>query len=153
MSSIWFCHVTLCMSSISFSFSPYDIFLSMTGLSPFFNFLNSSTFKFINFKNERFSLFNASFYAITPIIYIFQFHKILKGQERERINVNKSMKLALVLGAYDLNLSTTLTKLDIVVLQLHLRFLKSMLREDIKPLYVLFVFIYIFGKYIIIVSD
>ena len=24
------------------------------------------------------------FYAITPIIYIFQFHKILKGRERER---------------------------------------------------------------------
>ena len=60
------------------------------------------------------------FYAITPIIYIFQFHKILKGRERERererVNVKKSVKLALVLGAYDLNLSTTLTKLDTVVL-------------------------------------
>ena len=56
------------------------------------------------------------FYAITPIIYIFQFHKILKGRERERVNVKKSVKLALVFGAYDLNLSTTLTKLDTVVL-------------------------------------
>ena len=56
------------------------------------------------------------FYAITPIIYIFQFHKILKGRERERVNVKKSVKLALVLGAYDLNHSTTLTKLDTVVL-------------------------------------
>ena len=37
------------------------------------------------------------------------------GRERERVNVNKSMKLALILGAYDLNFSTTLSKLDTTV--------------------------------------
>ena len=62
------------------------------------------------------------------------------------------MKLALVLGAYDLNFSTTLSKLDIV-LQWHLGFLKGMFREDIEPLYVLFVFIYISGKCLIFVRD
>ena len=63
----------------------------------------------------------------------------------EKISVKKSMKLALVLSTYDLNLSTTLSMLDIV-LQQHLGFLKGMFREDKEPLYGLFVFIYIFEK-------
>ena len=33
-------------------------------------------------------------------------------RQRERISAKKNMKLDLVLGAYDLNLSTTLPKLD-----------------------------------------
>ena len=56
--------------------------------------------------------------------YIFQFHKISKSQKKsrtgeierqtksEKISVKKSMKLALVSGAYDLNFLTTLSKLD-----------------------------------------
>ena len=56
--------------------------------------------------------------------YIFQFHKISKSQKKsrigeierqtksEKISVKKSMKLALVAGAYDLNFLTTLSKLD-----------------------------------------
>ena len=53
--------------------------------------------------------------------YIFQYHKISKGQkksrtgeiERQRVRlVSKRVKLALVLGAYDLNFLTTLSKLD-----------------------------------------
>ena len=39
------------------------------------------------------------------------------------------------------------------ILQQHLGFLKGMFREDIEPLWVLFEFIYIFGKCLIIVSD
>ena len=62
------------------------------------------------------------------------------------------MKLVLVLGVYDLNLSTTLSKLD-TMFQWHLGFLKGMFRDDIKLLLLLFVFIYIFGKYLIFVSD
>ena len=62
------------------------------------------------------------------------------------------MKLALVLSAYDLNLSTTLSKLN-TMLQRHLGILKSMFREGIEPLYVLFSFSYIFGKCLIFVSD
>ena len=124
------------------------------GSTPFFNFLNSSIFNFVNLKNERFSPFNVSFLCYnTYYLYIPVSQNIEGPRERERINVRKSMKLALVLGAYDLNLSTTLAKLDIVVLKLHMRFLKGMFRENIKPLYVLFVFIYIFEKYIIFVSD
>ena len=75
-----------------------------------------------------------------------------RGREGERVSVKKSMKLTLVLGAYDLNFSTTLSKLNIV-LQQHLGFLKGMFREDIEPLYVLFVFIYIFGKCLIFLRD
>ena len=68
--------------------------------------------------------------------YIFQFHKISKSQKKSRIGEierqtksekisvkksmkladpkkkKKSMKLALVSGAYDLNFLTTLSKLD-----------------------------------------
>ena len=56
--------------------------------------------------------------------YIFQFHKISKSQKKsrtgeierqtksEKISVKKSMKLTLVLGAFDLNFLTTLSKLD-----------------------------------------
>ena len=56
--------------------------------------------------------------------YIFQFHKISKSQKKsrigeierqtksEKISVKKSIKLALVSGAYDLNFLTTLSKLD-----------------------------------------
>ena len=75
-----------------------------------------------------------------------------RERERERVSAKKNMKLDLVLGAYDLNLSTTLLKLDAVPQPL-LRFLKGMFREDIKPLYALFVFIYIFGKCLIFVSN
>ena len=86
-----FCHVALCMSTFLFSLSP-PIFLSMISLSYkcrkikrfgssfFSNFLNSFTFNFINLKNERFSPFNVSFY----VLYIFQFHKISKGQKKSR---------------------------------------------------------------------
>ena len=77
------------------------------------------------------------FYIITLVIlYIPVSQKIEGERERER----EREKLALVLDTYDLNLSTTLSKLDIV-LQRHLRFLKGMFREDIKHLYVLFVFL------------
>ena len=53
--------------------------------------------------------------------YIFQYHKISKGQKKSRIgeierqseiSVKKSMKLALVSAAYDPNFLTTLSKLD-----------------------------------------
>ena len=56
--------------------------------------------------------------------YIFQFHKISKSQKKsrtgeierqtksEKISLKKSMKLALVSCAYDLNFLTTLSKLD-----------------------------------------
>ena len=73
------------------------------------------------------------FYIITHVILYIPISQKIEGvRERER--------LALVLDPYDLNLSTTLSKLDIV-LQRHLRFLKGMFREDIKHLYVLFVFL------------
>ena len=51
------------------------------------------------------------------------------------------MKLALVLGAYDLNLLTILLKLD-TMLQRYLGFVKGMFSEDIKSLYVFFFNIY-----------
>ena len=53
--------------------------------------------------------------------YIFQFHKISKGQKKNRTReierqseklVSKRVKLALVSSAYDLNFLTTLSKLD-----------------------------------------
>ena len=73
------------------------------------------------------------FHVITPVILYIPISQKIEGvRERER--------LALVLDPYDLNLSTTLSKLD-TVLQRHLRFLKGMFREDIKHLYVLFVFL------------
>ena len=68
-----------------------------------------------------------------------------KEKERER-------DVVLVLGAYDLNLSTTLSKLD-TMFQQQLGFLKGMFRGDIELLYVIFVFIYIFGKCLILVND
>ena len=88
------------------------------GSTPFLNFFYSSTFNFVNFKNERFSPFNISFLCNNTYYLYILVSQNIGGREREteRVNVNKSMKLALVLGAYDLNLSTTLTKLDIVVL-------------------------------------
>ena len=50
------------------------------------------------------------FYIITPVIlYIPVSQKIEEERERER------EKLALVLDPYDLNLSTTLSKLDTVL--------------------------------------
>ena len=53
------------------------------------------------------------------------------------------MNLALVLGAYDLNLSTILSKLN-TMHQRHLGFLKGMFREGIKSLYVLYVLFVLF---------
>ena len=76
-----------------------------------------------------------------------------KERERERISAKNSMKLALVFGLYDLNLSTTLLKLNIVLCQ-HLGFLKGMFREDLESLYVFFFCVYLyFWEVIIFVSD
>ena len=73
-----FWHVALCISTFSFNLSP-PTFLSMISLShkciklkefgstPFSNFLNSSTFNFINLKNDRFSPFNVSFHVLLYI--------------------------------------------------------------------------------------
>ena len=69
-----------------------------------------------------------SCYKICYFIYS-SFTKILKGQKKSRESERES------------------------VLQLHLEFLKGMIREDIESLYVLFVFIYIFGKCLIFISD
>ena len=106
------------------------------GSTPFFNFLNSSIFNFVNLKNERFSPFNVSFLCYNTCYLYFPVSQNIEERERER----ESMKLALVLGAYDLNLSTRLSKLH-TVLQRHLGFLKDMFREDIE-----FVFIFIFWE-------
>ena len=73
-----------------------------------------------------------------------------KEGERERakyveweISVMKSMRLAMVLGTYDLSFSTTLSKLDIVF-QWHLRFLKGMFEKDIE-FELLYVLLCLFG--------
>ena len=104
MSSIWFCHVALCMSSISFSLSLYVIFLSMTSLShkcrrlrdlvpPLFStsFTLPLLISLIS-KMKGFHHLILVFYAITPIIDIFQFHKIL-GRERERQRESMSIRV------------------------------------------------------------
>ena len=59
------------------------------------------------------------FHVITPTILYIPDSKNIEGprereRERERVNAKKSMALAFVLGAYDLNLST-ISKLDIVL--------------------------------------
>jgi len=56
------------------------------------------------------------------------------------------MRFALVLGASNLNFSATLSKLAF-------GFLKCMFEKEIESLYMLFVFIYIFGKCLIFTSD
>ena len=66
------------------------------------------------------------FHVIIHVILYILVSQNIEGQrerekERERVNVKKSTKLALVLDAYDLNLSTILSKLD-TVLQCYLRF-------------------------------
>ena len=64
------------------------------------------------------------FHNITLVILYIPVSQNIKGpkekeRERERERERESTKLALVLGAYDLNLSTTLSNLD-TMLQRHL---------------------------------
>ena len=74
------------------------------------------------------------FNIITLVIYIYiyiyiQISKNIEGpKEKER---ERERDVALVLGAYDLNLSTTLSKLD-TMFQQQLGFLKGMFRGDIE---------------------
>ena len=77
------------------------------------------------------------FHVITPVILYIPISQVLKGRERER---ERGYEIGFDLHVYDLNLSTTLLKLD-TVLRRHLGFLKGMFRKDIEPLYVFFVVI------------
>ena len=54
------------------------------------------------------------FYIITPVILYIPVSQKIEG-EREREREREREKLALVLDPYDLNLSTTLSKLDTVL--------------------------------------
>ena len=87
-------------------------------------FLTSSTLPLLILlisKMKGFFSLNVSFLCYNTYYLYIPVSQNIEGQrkrerERERVNVKKSVKLALVLGAYDLNHSTTLTKLDTVVL-------------------------------------
>ena len=85
-------------------------------------FLTSSTLPLLILlisKMKGFFSLNVSFLCYNTYYLYIPVSQNIEGQrkrERERVNVKKSVKLALVFGAYDLNLSTTLTKLDTVVL-------------------------------------
>ena len=109
---------------------------------------------------KGFLLLMLVFYIITLVIlYIYIYIQISKNiegpkeKERDREREGeREREMWLWLGAYDLNLSTTPSKLD-TMFQQQLGFLKSMFRGDIELLYVIFVFIYIFGKCLIFVND
>ena len=100
---------------------------------------------------KGFLLLMLIFNIITLLYNIYIYIRISKNIEGPKEN-ERERDVALVLGAYDLNLSTTLSKLD-TMFQQQLGFLKGMFRGDIELLYVIFVFIYIFGKCLIFVND
>ena len=75
---------------INDQFKPQMQKIKRFGSTPFSNFLNSSTFNFINLKNERFSSFNVSFHVLLYIyssIRKYQKAKRKVGLERQRDRV------------------------------------------------------------------
>ena len=73
---------------------------------PLFQVLELSTLNFINPFNVSFSCYNTYYFIYSRFKKYLRAKKRERERERERVNAKKSMTLAFVLGAYDLNLST-----------------------------------------------